>query len=291
MNADTPRVRARFLVCLSVLAASCSPGSNSAGPAGPTGPTGPQGVSGAAGVPGPTGAAGATGLTGPLGLSGPTGPTGPAGVTGPTGPTGLDGVVGPEGAPGPSGPTGPTGASSRAGSGVRLVWIDALGAEVTEIRHLGQLRRCLISPDVDACRLEAEPFIYVDAQGLVWSWAGNGVITTLPDRAPPFDPTSADRRFTGPGCTGTAYIYAPVGLPFHPVPYQFGGNYWLAPPLVRRVSDQICSYLESGTCREATSCDPQNHLITATEAARFQQVTLPVFPYALPLSPRIVVDP
>jgi len=79
------------------------------GDKGDTGAAGPQGVPGIAGAMGPQGLKGNTGNTGATGPQGPKGDTGAAGPQGLKGNTGNTGAVGPAGIMGPQGPQGPQG--------------------------------------------------------------------------------------------------------------------------------------------------------------------------------------
>jgi hypothetical protein len=184
-----------------------------AGATGPAGADGAAGVAGSPGLPGADGAAGtngtnglagADGAAGVAGLQGPQGPIGPVGLLGlngtdgTNGANGVDGAAGVAGAPGPQGPAGadstvagppgPQGPAGADGAGGGAVLKDNLNQTIGTLLYAPYYG----DPEVNVVADGVAVTLGVSPSG----WTVTKSFTT---------------SFTGPNCTGTAYIEVDPG--------------------------------------------------------------------------------
>ena len=154
--------------------------------------TGGQGPTGQAGPPGQTGSTGQPGPAGQTGQPGPVGPAGATGATGATGAQGPQGPQGPQGVPGTPGQTTGTDSGTAADGGLpspRVRWVDRNGVPVP-----------IVQDYADANVGIQGGFAVIDPNGVVWAAMPFGSFGAWVDANAPY------LFYTGPSCTGTAYI-------------------------------------------------------------------------------------
>lgn len=256
----------------------------------PSGATGPTGEVGAPGIAGPTGPIGPTGATGP---AGPTGPAG--GPPGPAGPAGVQGVAGPEGprgVTGPTGPAGPTGATgSRGPGGLRVAFFDANGVELRNFYGVNNVSPCLYSSSTSTCLNAQHPIVYVDSSATIWRWDGTTSFGSLVENLSVADLATGDRRYSGQNCTGAEFLFTSADIPGQRMVFAYEGTYWASSAPIRRMTSPVCSQTQLGLCINSSVCETESNLIASTSISTIQQVVPPVFTFAGPIEPRIVIDP
>lgn len=144
------------------------------------------------------GGAGPQGQQGLTGEIGPQGPAGSAGATGPQGPQGATGAAGPQGVPGPSGPAGPMGPQGPAGG---FNYYDA-------------------NNQLLGTALDANGDVYLPSLGLIMNVGNSQVCNGSTCSEFVGMVNNFAFYFSGPNCTGAAYVILPIDYPNSFLPFS-----------------------------------------------------------------------